>query len=43
MDRIIKLSDLREAINEAYDEYKNLEEGTVDPRVKDADPDNFAI
>ena len=43
MDRVIKLSDLREAINEAYDEYKNLEEGTVDPRVKDADPDNFAI
>lgn len=43
MDRVIKLSELRDAINEAYDEYKNLDKGTVDPRVKDANTESFAI
>ena len=43
MDRVIKLSELRDAINEAYDEYKNLNKGTVDPRIKDANAESFAI
>lgn len=42
-NRVIKLSELRDAINEAYEEYKSMDAGTVDARVTGADPDNFAI
>lgn len=42
-NRIIRLSELRDAVNEAYEEYKSIDSGSVDRRVKDADPDNFAI
>lgn len=43
MERVIKLSELRDAINEAYDEFKNCNEGVVDTRVNDADTNDFAI
>lgn len=43
MDRVIKFSDLRDAINEAYEMFKSSKEGTVDPRVKDAHPGSFGI
>lgn len=42
-NRIIRLSELRDAVNEAYEEYKSIDSGSVDQRVKEADPDNFAI
>ena len=42
-NRIIRLSELRDAVNKAYEEYRSIDSGSVDQRVKDADPDNFAI
>ncbi len=42
-NRVIKLSELRDAINAAYEEYKSLDAGSVDSRVKNADPESFAI
>lgn len=43
MERIIKLSEIREAVNEAYEKFKSLNEGNVDPRVEGVDADKFAI
>ncbi|MDE6490258.1 MAG: glutaminase [Muribaculaceae bacterium] len=43
MERIIALSDLRAAIDEAYDQFKNLTDGNVDPRIKDTAGDAFGI
>lgn len=43
MDRKIKLADVKAAISEAYDKYKNLSEGTVDPRVAGLNDGKFGI
>lgn len=43
MDRIIKLSDLEKAVDEVYNQFKDDNEGELDPRVKDADPKKFGI
>lgn len=43
MERKIALSDLRRAVDEAYEEYKSIHEGEIDPRVKDVDPKTFGI
>ena len=43
MERVIKLSDLREAVNEAYEKFKSVKEGNVDERVKGVDEDLFGI
>lgn len=43
MDRIIKTSELRDAVYEAYEEFKNLKEGNVDARLGDVDEDRFGI
>lgn len=43
MDRIIALSELRQAIDEAYEQFKSLKEGAVDPRLSSADTEKFGI
>lgn len=43
MDRIIALSDLRKAVDEAYDQFKDLTDGSVDPRITDSHTDAFGI
>lgn len=45
MTRTIKLADLQAAIDEAYEKYKDLNEGEVDPRVNQpgVEPDTFGI
>ena len=43
MDRVIKLSDLREAVNEAYEKFKSVKEGSVDERVQGVDEEAFGI
>lgn len=43
MERKIALSDLRRAVDEAYEEYKSIREGEISPRVKDVDPNTFGI
>ncbi len=43
MDRTIKFSDLQNAVNEAYEKFKDLDKGEVDSRVKDADASKFGI
>lgn len=43
MERIITLSELRKAVDEAYEENKSINEGEIDPRVASADPKSFGI
>lgn len=43
MERIIALSELRKAVDEAYDQFKDLTDGTVDPRIKCCDDNAFGI
>ncbi|MDE6084889.1 MAG: glutaminase [Muribaculaceae bacterium] len=43
MDRIIKISELRDAINEAYEEFKSIKNGEVDPRLGGINEDLFGI
>ena len=43
MDRIIKISELRDAVYEAYEEFKGLKEGNVDSRLGDVKEDLFGI
>lgn len=43
MDRTIKLQDVKNVVAEAYNKFKNEQCGEVDPRVADANPDDFAI
>lgn len=43
MNRTIKLADLKAAIDEAYEKFKDLNDGQVDPRVDEVAPDTFGI
>lgn len=43
MERKISLSDLRKAVDEAYEAYKSLHEGEINPRNHDADAKSFGI
>ncbi len=43
MDRKISLSDFRNAMYEAYDQFKDLDEGSKDPRLADVESDKFGI
>ena len=43
MDRTIKFSELQNAVNEAYEKFKDFDKGEVDPRVTDADASKFGI
>ncbi|MDE6801715.1 MAG: glutaminase, partial [Muribaculaceae bacterium] len=43
MDRRIKFSEIRDAVNAAYEEYKSLKEGTADSRVGASKHDTFGI
>ena len=44
MDRKISFADVQKAVEEAYEQFKSLSEGSVDPRVADtADADAFGI
>lgn len=43
MERKISLSDLRKAVDEAYEAYKSLKEGEINPRTPDADAKSFGI
>ncbi len=43
MDRVIKLSELRDAVNAAYEEFKSIKEGTVDSRLEGVKEDLFGI
>lgn len=43
MDRIIKLSDLKQVVAQAYNKFKDEQCGEVDPRLNDANADDFAI
>lgn len=43
MERKISLSDLRKAVDEAYEEVKSMKEEEIDPRNAGADPRQFAI
>ncbi len=43
MDRIIKLSDLKQVVAQAYDKFKDEQCGDVDARFFDANTDDFAI
>lgn len=43
MERIIKLADLEKAVDEVYRQFKDDNEGEIDPRVSDADPNSFGI
>lgn len=43
MTRKIKLSDLKAAIDEAYEQFKNDNEGEPDARVSEVAPDTFGI
>lgn len=43
MERKISIADLKTAVDEAYEKYKDLSEGTVDPRSGEADVADFGI
>lgn len=43
MVKKVTLSDLRKAVIEAYEEYKDLDKGSIDPRNKKAKADDFGI
>lgn len=43
MERKISVADLRKAVDEAYEAFKSVKEGEVDPRNIDADPKRFGI
>ena len=43
MVRKISFTDLNKAVTDAYNEYKNLDKGEIDARVKDADANDLAI
>lgn len=43
MDRIIKLADIRSAVDEAYEKFKNDNEGEVDSRLNVPDSKKFGI
>lgn len=43
MERIIPLSSLRKAVDEAYEKYKSLKEGAVDPCIQAPAHDEFGI
>lgn len=43
MERKISLSDLRKAVDDAYEAYKSNKEGEVDPRLEGVDADKFGI
>lgn len=43
MERKISIEDLRKAVDEAYETYKSVKEGEVDPRNAGADPDTLGI
>ncbi|MDE6396811.1 MAG: glutaminase [Muribaculaceae bacterium] len=43
MERKISLADLQKTVDEAYEQYKSLNDGEIDARVKHADPKSFGI
>ena len=43
MDRIIKLSELEKAVDEVYEQFRNLDEGAVDPALTGVDTKKFGI
>ena len=43
MERKIHFSEVRDAVNAAYEEYKSLKDGTADPRVEAPAHDTFGI
>lgn len=43
MERKIKFSDLKKAVEQAYEECRKDNEGTVDPRIEDVDDSKFGI
>lgn len=43
MDRVIKMADLRQAVVDAYEKFKSLDQGNIDPRVTPQNDDAFAI
>lgn len=43
MERIIKLSELQQAVDHAYEQFKSLNEGEIDSRLDDVDPKAFGI
>lgn len=43
MDRKIKMADVKAAVNEAYEKYKTLEDGSVDPRVAGMNDGKYGI
>lgn len=43
MTRKIKLADLQAAVDEAYEKFRNDQDGSIDESVKGVDPDTFGI
>lgn len=43
MIRKISISDLKKAVDEAYEKYKSIEKGEIDPRLDNVDPKAFGI
>lgn len=43
MERKIAIADLRKAVDEAYEKYKDCSDGSVDPRTGDANTADFGI
>lgn len=43
MDRIIALSEIKSAVEEAFESFKSSKEGTVDPLLEGTDPKKFGI
>lgn len=43
MERKISLDDVRRTVDEAYENFKSVKEGTIDSRLKDVNPDKFGI
>lgn len=43
MERKISLADLQKTVDNAYEQFKSLNEGEIDAKVKNADPKSFGI
>ncbi|MDE7426247.1 MAG: glutaminase [Muribaculaceae bacterium] len=43
MERKISLDDIRKTVDEAYENFKSVKEGSIDSRLKDVDPEKFGI